>query len=95
MAREELLSPDDQPEDASLLLDEPGLRPKTLSEFVGQSELKGHLGVMLGAAARRREAADHCSSPVRPVSETTLANIIAAEMGTNFRSRRVRPRTSR
>ena len=54
MAREELLSPDDQPEDAGLLLDEPGLRPKTLSEFVGQSELKGHLGVMLGAAARRR-----------------------------------------
>ena len=34
MAREELLSPDDQPEDAGLLLDEPGLRPKTLTEFV-------------------------------------------------------------
>ena len=68
MAREELLSPDDQPEDAGLLLDEPGLRPKTLSEFVGQSELKGHLGVMLGAAARRREAADPYSSPVHPAS---------------------------
>ena len=51
MAREELLSPDDQPEDTGLLLDVPGLRPKSLAEFVGQSELKGHLGVMLGAAA--------------------------------------------
>ena len=68
MAREELLSPDDQPEDAGLLLDEPGLRPKTLSEFVGQSELKGHLGVMLGAAARRREAADHLLFAGHPAS---------------------------
>ena len=85
MAREELLSPDDQPEDAGLLLDEPGLRPKTLSEFVGQSELKGHLGVMLGAAARRREAADHLLFAGPPgLGKTTLANIIAAEMGTNL-----------
>ena len=65
MAREELLSPDDQPEDAGLLLDEPGLRPKTLSEFVGQSELKGHLGVMLGAATRRRCRSGSRSSPGR------------------------------
>jgi len=83
--REELLSPSEEPEDTIALLDEPGLRPKTLDEFVGQAELKGHLSVMLGAAARRREAADHLLFAVPPgLGKTTLANIIAAEMGTNL-----------
>ena len=85
MAREELLSPAEEPDDAIALLDEPGLRPKTLDEFVGQSELKGHLSVMLGAAARRREAADHLLFAGPPgLGKTTLANIIAVEMGTNL-----------
>ena len=61
--REELLSPSEEPEDTIALLDEPGLRPKTLDEFVGQAELKGHLSVMLGAAARRRRSGR--SPPVR------------------------------
>jgi len=83
--REELLSPSEEPEDTIALLDEPGLRPKTLAEFVGQAELKGHLSVMLGAAARRREAADHLLFAGPPgLGKTTLANIIAAEMGTNL-----------
>ena len=85
MAREELLSPAEEPDDTIALLDEPGLRPKTLNEFVGQSELKGHLSVMLGAAARRREAADHLLFAGPPgLGKTTLANIIAVEMGTNL-----------
>ena len=85
MPREELLSPSEEPEDTIALLDEPGLRPKTLDEFVGQAELKGHLSVMLGAAARRREAADHLLFAGPPgLGKTTLANIIAAEMGTNL-----------
>ncbi len=82
MAREELLSPSEEPED---FVDEPGLRPRTLTEFVGQAELKGHLGVMLGAAARRREAADHLLFAGPPgLGKTTLANIIASEMNTNI-----------
>ncbi len=82
MPREELLSPSEEPDD---LVDEPGLRPRTLDEFVGQTELKGHLGVMLGAAARRREAADHLLFAGPPgLGKTTLANIIAAEMGSNL-----------
>ena len=82
MAREELLSPSEEPDD---LIDEPGLRPRTLGEFVGQAELKGHLGVMLGAASRRREAADHLLFAGPPgLGKTTLANIIAAEMNTNI-----------
>ena len=79
MAREELLSPAEEPED---LVDEPGLRPRVLSDFVGQTELKGHLGVMLGAAAKRREAVDHLLFAGPPgLGKTTLANIVAAEMG--------------
>ena len=85
MAREELLSPDEEPDDVAELLDEPGLRPRSLDEFVGQRERKGHLGVMLGAAMRRREAADHLLFAGPPgLGKTTLANIIAAEMGTNL-----------
>ncbi len=85
MAREELLSPSEEPDDVAVLLDEPGLRPRTLAEFVGQQELKGHLGVMLGAAARRREAADHLLFAGPPgLGKTTLANIIAAEMSSNL-----------
>lgn len=82
MAREELLSPAEEPDD---IVEEPGLRPRRLSEFVGQTELKGHLGVMLGAAARRNEASDHLLFAGPPgLGKTTLANIIAAEMGSNL-----------
>ncbi len=82
MAREELLSPAPQ---TGELVDEPRLRPRILAEFVGQAELKGHLGVTLGAAARRREAADHLLFAGPPgLGKTTLAYIIAAELGTNL-----------
>ena len=77
-------APDDFGEEEEII-DEPGLRPRTLAEFVGQPELKGHLGVMLGAAAKRREAADHLLFAGPPgLGKTTLANIIAAEMNTHL-----------
>lgn len=77
-----MLSPREEPIDQP---DDPGLRPRNLSEFVGQSELKGHLGVMLGAARKRREATDHMLFAGPPgLGKTTLANIVAAEMGANI-----------
>ena len=57
-SEEDLLTPDETATDAALLADH-GLRPRTLAEFVGQSELKSHLRVILGAASKRRDAVDH------------------------------------
>ena len=77
--REELLSPDLDPVDIEV---EVGLRPRRLDDFVGQPELKGHLRVMLEAARARGEAADHFLFAGPPgLGKTTLAHIVAAEMG--------------
>lgn len=81
---EDLLSPAEIPTDAEVLLDH-GLRPRTLAEFVGQTELKSHLRVILGAASKRRDAVDHLLFAGPPgLGKTTLAYIIAAEMGSHL-----------
>src|SRR5687767_6387657 len=65
---------------------EAGLRPRLLSEFVGQRELKEHLAIVLEAARRRGQAADHLLFAGPPgLGKTTLAGIVAAEMGVGFR----------
>lgn len=77
--REELLNP--EPIDGDEMVDEPGLRPRRLAEFVGQSELKEHLGILLMAAQRRGQAADHLLFAGPPgLGKTTLAGIVAAEL---------------
>ena len=79
MARDELLDPDPLPSEEAL--DEVGLRPRRLDEFVGQTELKEHLSIILAAARRRGEAADHLLLAGPPgLGKTTLAGIVAAEM---------------
>ena len=78
--REELLSAQRDPEIDEESV-EGGLRPRSLQEFVGQSELKGHLRVMLEAARRRGQAADHFLFAGPPgLGKTTLAHIVATEM---------------
>lgn len=78
--REELLSPDQDPSIDEVAV-EGGLRPRNLNEFVGQTELKGHLRVMLEAARQRGQAADHFLFAGPPgLGKTTLAHIVAAEM---------------
>ncbi len=61
--------------------EEAGLRPRRLADFVGQSELKDHLGIILEAARRRGQAADHLLFAGPPgLGKTTLSGIVAAEM---------------
>lgn len=63
------------------------LRPKTLAEFVGQEKLKENLKIFISAANKRKEPLDHCLFYSPPgLGKTTLANIIAHEMGVNIKS---------
>ena len=62
--------------------DDLSLRPKRLSDFVGQKELKEHLSIVLEAAKRRGQAADHLLLAGPPgLGKTSMAGIVAAEMG--------------
>ena len=79
-----LMSPDIQ---AAERVSEARLRPRTLDQFVGQIELKGHLDVLLGAARRRREAADHLLFAGPPgLGKTTLSHIVANELDAHLQS---------
>jgi Holliday junction DNA helicase RuvB len=63
------------------------LRPKTLTEFIGQESLKENLSVFIKAAKQRNEPLDHCLFYAPPgLGKTTLANILAREMGVNLRT---------
>src|SRR4051812_38284870 len=63
------------------------LRPKSLSEFIGQEKLKDNLKVFIQAARQRSEPLDHCLFYSPPgLGKTTLANILAREMGVNLRT---------
>ncbi len=81
--REELLQPGADPVERA---EETTLRPRRLADFVGQPRLKEHLEIMLGAARRRHQAADHLLLAGPPgVGKTTLAGIVAAELDVDLR----------
>lgn len=77
-----LISPEKHGEDADV-----SLRPQTLDDFVGQQAARANLKVFIEAAKSRGEALDHVLFVGPPgLGKTTLAQIMARELGVNFRS---------
>ena len=67
-------------------VEELSLRPRRLADFVGQPQLREHLEIVLEAARRRGQAVDHVLFAGPPgLGKTTLAGIVAAEMGAALR----------
>jgi len=83
MAQDRIVTAKEKTEDKTLDLT---LRPRNLKEFVGQEKIKENLSVFMRAAKQRKEPIEHALLYGPPgIGKTTLAHIIANEMGANIR----------
>lgn len=83
MIEENIIQPQEKDEDKAL---DTSLRPRQLKDFIGQDKIKEHLQIFIEAAKKRAEPIEHVLLYGNPgLGKTTLAHIIANEMGANIR----------
>ncbi len=82
--RTEITTPEELPEEAGSEL---SLRPQRLAEFIGQERIKESLAISIEAATQRRDPLDHLLFHGPPgLGKTTLASLMAREMGVNIKT---------
>ncbi len=80
--KERLVDPESQPDDRL----DPALRPRTLKDLIGQERVKENLAILIAAARQRNDPLDHVLFYGPPgLGKTTLAHVLANEMGVNIK----------